>query len=243
MVTRNDFNLPSGSQNDFDGYIGDAWFGPADEAYSQKAGAETLQLHLEIRGEELPAPITQGYSLGTKAAWKLAEGGRSVVSETNATWRAFQENSRAGQLVRRVLTLAGGGDFEKGKDWALGRGFAMTSHKFFVGLNFHWKREDLKRLDEGVSSVLLPSVWLDPVREVEVKGKPVGKQAVGGTITDEDTEKVVSLSEGKTPRELKLAVASSMKDNPALMNEVLNKDLIGRLTKEGRLVLQDGKFI
>lgn len=57
-------------------------------------------------------------------------------------------------------------------------------------------------------------------------------------------EKVVTLAEGKTPRELKLAIASSeLTGNLALMNEVLNSDLIDRLTKEGKLVMQNGKFI
>lgn len=240
-VRREDMELESGLADDFDATITSASFG-FDERYAAKisgGGEPDPMLTLVLEGPTLEQSVTQRYATGAAKQWQISQDGREVVSGKDPNSRRFNENSRAGQLVKRLITLAGGGDVAKGQEFFVKKDFYMTQGGFYEGLTCHWKRETLPVVGGGNSNVLLPTAILS-------SAAPAAGGASGASGINPDwIEAVVKLAEGKTEKELRLAFIkdASVKDNQELKHAVFNKGLIGELVKQGFLTAgPDGKF-
>lgn len=245
-LTREHFTTDtSGLLDDFDGVITGGYFGVKKEYADKVAGTEPPVMHLlVIETAELEKPIEQGYSVGSAKGWQVADGGSRVVSAKNPDLHVFHYLSRAGMLFDRICTLVGEGDKVKGQDFFIGRGHMMTDGDIYMGLNFHWKRESMKTVEEGkTSDVLLPAVYL---------GEAKGGSVAGVTTVEEDAALdaiVVEIATGKTERELKIVamkhkVLGEKDKHIAYMRTLVSGPKLADLERDGKLTKgPDGKYI
>lgn len=224
-LTRDDMELGTGLADDFDGTIVDAWF-EVKEKYAEIAGASDPMLILSIDSPESEKPIETAYSTGAAKQWEIGRGGKEITSMKSPDVHRFTMSARAGELVGRLFELVGEGDRAKGQDFFARRGYWMSEAEFYPGLSFHWKREPKKTVSGEERNILMPTVFLG---EAKVKAKKA-------VASEEDIERIVILSKGKTEDELKRAILKDkeLKDNKPLMNEVF-KDFLTILEKEDRL--------
>ena len=235
VIRDEDFKLESGLANDFDGAITDAWFAPPRDEYIQRSGGDaTPFLHLKLEGEDLDSPIDQVWSTGAAKQWKAVRDGKEIVSEKNPNLHAFVETSRAGELVGRIITLAGEGDKKKGVQLLRERGYLMTEAEFYIGLNFHWEREKKTTVGGEERDVLMPTALLG----IDSATASAPKQSA---YSDSDLETLKKLAVGKTEQQFKQQVmrTASLKDNKALLNDVFNGNFISEQLVKG----PDSKFI
>ena len=236
-LTREDMTLESGLADDFDGVIVDLRF-EVDSQYAAKSNSQDPMLTVVIDSPTIEEPITQRYSLGAKKQWRSAKGGREVVSGLDPNAHKFNVKSRAGTLVHRMFELAGDGDLNKGQDFFIDRGYMMTQAEFFIGLNYHWKREPLPVVDAeaGTKDVLLPT------KSLGLGAAPTAAQAASPELDAE----VVKLATGKDERGLKIAALKSevLKKYPDYMRDLVSGSKIQELIGNNTLALgPDGKFI
>ena len=234
VIRDEDFALESGLANAFDGAVTDAWFAPPREEYVQRSGGEpTPFLHLKLEGPDLDSPIDQVWSTGSAKQWKAVRDGKEIVSEKNPNLHAFVESSRAGELVGRIITLAGEGDKKKGVQVLKARGYLMTEAEFYLGLNFHWEREKKFTVGGEERDVLMPTVLLG----MDATAVSSPKESA---YSDADVETVKGLAKGKTEQQFKQQLMrSALKDNKQLLNEVFN----GNFMQEHLVKDPSGKFI
>ena len=238
-----DFELGSGLLDDFDGVVEDAWFAPPRQEYIDRTGGEpTPFLHLSIVSPDADQPIEQVYSIGTARQWQVERDGKEVVSGKKPDYHNFVANSRGGELVGRIIELAGGGDKAKGVQAVKERGFLMTEAEFFVGLNAHWERESRLTVGGDTRDILLPTA-IHGFGEAEAVATP---GAAGLPFSDEEIEKLVGLASGRTEQQLKQQVMrdAGLKKNKELLNSVFNKNLLKELEAAEKLTRgPDGKYI
>jgi len=237
-VRREDFELESGLADDFDATIVSASFG-FDERYAaaMSGGNPDPLLILTLEGPKLESPQTPKFATGAAKQWQATADGKEVISGKDPNSHRFNENSRSGQLVARLIDLAGKGDKAKGQEFFIARGFLMTQAGFFEGLTCHWKREKKTTVTGEERDVLLPNAMLEGVVGSAVKPSGINPDWVGA---------IVGIASGKTDRELRLALLKdpATKDNNDLKQAVFNKNLLGDLVKEGFLTLgPDGKYV
>jgi len=236
-----DFELGSGLMDDFDATITDAWFAPPRQEYSEKAGGESTPfLHLKLEGPDLDQPMTEMKSTGSAKGWQIQREGLEIVSAKSPNLHQFVQSSRAGELVNRIIALAGKGDKAKGVQVMKSRGYLMTEAEFYTGLSFHWEREQMATVGGETRDVLMPTALLD-IGDASVATAVASEPA----FSDEDTEALVALASGKTEQQLKQQVMrSELKGNKELLNAVFNKNLLKTLEENGTLTRgPDGKYI
>lgn len=240
-VKQEDRDLASGLIDDVDATITDLTFG-VNLKYAEASGSNDPMGIFTLEGDQLEKPFDQGYSLGGTAKWQATRGGKEVISQLKPDSHVFHKNSRMGTIVDRMFALVGEGDAKKGQAILFKRvndDRYMTEAEFYIGLAFHWKRENLPTLTAGETKpVLMPNAYLGEVK-VEVK------QAVG-SVSEEDINKILAIVEGKTEREVKQIIVK--KDSPfseSIKNAVFNKGLLGKLESEGKVTKDpaSGKYV
>ena len=229
-----DLEPESGLADDVDAAIVSVRFDVRRE-YEEKSGSSDPMLLLMLQGPELDQPIEQAYSIGGVKRWEAQSGGRVVVSAKQPDSHRWNAKSRAGELVERMFALIGGGDRKKGQEFFRARDHYMTEADFYTGLNFHWKREKKSTVGGEEREILMPVAYLGEVKATA---------GVAAPSLSDATDKLVVLAVGKTEREVKAALLKEpdLRDNTALLNEVFNKNLLGRLEVEGRLAKEGDKF-
>jgi len=230
---KRDWELESGLADDFDATIVDANFG-VREKYVERSGSSDPMLLLVLESTDLDQPQEQGYSTGAAKGWEVIKDGKEIVSTKKPDSHAFVMSSRAGELVSRIVDLVGAGNKDTGRDFMSKRGL-QTQAQSYIGLAFHWKREERKTVGGDVRQVLLPVVYL---------GEKAGK-ASGPEISEADLEKIQKLAEGKTWTELKNALVKDpdIKKDNALMTLIFHKGLITKLETEGKLVKVGDRYV
>ncbi len=225
--TRADMELGSGLINDVDAAITSVFFGMKED-YNRVAGTSEPKLIFVLEGEELEEPQDVAYNTGAAKKWEVVKDGQEIISGVNPEIHAFNNKSRAGEVVARMFTLIGGGDKAKGQDFFLARGYYMTQAPFYAGLKFHWKREEMITVGGDKKPVLMPVTYLG---EVASKAK---KDVV---VPEETITQIIALAEGKTEKELKQAIVKDpvLSKVTGLVNQILNKGLLKTLETDGKL--------
>ena len=243
-----DFQPEVGLADDFDGVVSDAYFA-IDPDYSRVSAKETPMLFLKITSPQFEPPAIAKFSTGEKKGWQVVDNGAEVISTTDPDSHKFNINSRAGQVVDRMLTLLGSGNREKGAEVLRARGFAMTQGAFYVGFSTHWKREKLSTVGGESRDVLMPS-------KVGQFTGVVASPAASASTDSFDPEFVAvvkKLASGTDFKTLQIAVLKQPKEwkdkyEKTMMPLVFVKDssnVITQLEQQGELVKNpaDGKFI
>ena len=242
QVTREDLELESGLADDFDGAIVEARFGVREE-YAAIAGVADPMIMLTIESPELPQPIEQGWSCGAAKKWEAGVGGKNIVSGAKPDSKKFNVNARAGALVMRMFELVGNGNREKGQEFFLKRGYPMTDAQFYMGLDYHWKREPMSTVSGESRDVLMPNAYLG-----EVKAKAAKAATEKGEYAPELVDKLVELAEGRTARELKSEAVKTLDKSAtgyaAFIKAVVSGEVIEELKAQDKLIEgPDSKFV
>jgi len=239
-----DFDTPAGFADDFDAEIVDAWFASPKTEYQEKVegGANDPVLNLKLEGPDLDKPIDQFWSIGAKRLWQVTRDGKEIVSGKNADIRNFVSTSRAGELVNRILALAGGGDRAKGVEIIQARGYYMTEAEFYIGINAHWEQVEMTTVSGEKRDVLMPTALIS---FGDGTSSATGSEPGGAEFTDEEIGKLAELASGKTEQQLKQGIMrSELKGNKALLNAVFNKELLAQLEAAEKLTKgPDGAYI
>jgi hypothetical protein len=247
-VRPEDMDLDSGLADDFDSVILDAYFGVKAD-YDAVVGTSVPMLILCHENPNDPAkPFEQAYSLGAAKQWAIVKDGKEVVSDKSPDSHKFNMNSRAGEVVGRLFELAGKGNKGEGQKVFVGRDYYMTESSFYIGADCHWKREKRSTVGGGTSDVLLPTEFrgfktVATGTAGKASPKAAGK-AVAVEASEQDTEIITKLAEGKDERGLKQACLKEFKGRNDLLNLIINKGLLAELEKDGKLVKgPDGRFV
>ncbi|MBU1067035.1 hypothetical protein KKE60_04580 [Patescibacteria group bacterium] len=243
-VTEDDMMVDDrgGLYDDFDAAITAARFDLPRSEYVA-AGTSDPQLFLTLESAQFPNPFDQNYSLGDKKGWEIAQGGAAVVSTVDPEDYKFHGSSFGGMLVTRISSLLGSGDVKAGVKNLINRGFYMTEAGMYTGLNFHWKREDLPRVNSAeTSKVLMPVAFLG---DNGVAAVP----ATGGEIDNDTLALLNGLATGATDgkpkddKELKTALLQDA-DLKHLAPQVFSQGLLETLVKDGKMKKgKDGKYV
>ena len=248
-VSRDDMKLRTGLMDDFDGTISrQTYFGDPKEEYAGISGSSDPVLHLIVDVPGLEEPIEQTYSLGAKQGWEVQRDGAEVTSALNPDIHSFNNRSRAGQLVDHMAKALGAGDGDVGIDVLLQRDRYMTEAEFYWDYALHFKQVPLPTAQKGETRDVLMPVALAAVAPTPAARAPAAKAAapkaaVGYTLTDDETVRIVELAMGKSEAQLKSALLKEFSGNTALKTEIFNKGLLARLVKDGTLTVADGKFV
>jgi len=225
--------------DDFDSPIISAKFGPNPNAeYTAKVKDNIgLEIELDSGGER---PIVQWYSIGNIDQWNSEKDGAEVVRTKNPERHAFHQKTKAYALVEKMIQHVGGGDMKKGMDVFLKRDKFMTQAEFYLGLEFHWKQQDIENpVTKEKSQVLLPDKFLGEVKYEAKKGPAAGESSELDAF-------VVELSEGKNAREIKQAVLKDARfaGKDAYIASIVNGTKLTELEKAGSITKgPDGKYI
>ena len=242
VKTREDFDLETGLADDFDGAISEAYF-EVNPQYAEISGTTDPMLALVLESPGFDQPVETRYSTGGAKQWQTGRGGQEITSAKSPDSHRYNMNSRAGVLVSRMFELIGNGDKAKGQEFFLRRDHYMTEGAFYIGLNFHWKREKLPTVGGEPKDILMPNKYFGEVS--------LGKKAtaVAGAPTDDldalDTI-VIDLASGKTEREVKVAAMKNeqLKANDTYMKELISGPKLKQLEDAGKLTKgPEGKFI
>jgi hypothetical protein len=147
-ANKQDFELESGLPDDFDAPIINAIFGYKPEYQEGKVPL----LLLDLGGKEIE-PTTVAFSIG--ADWNIIDEGHKVEHAKGK--KRFVVTSMIGRLIDRVVNQMGVELWE--------RGFPNEAD-IWIGLAFHWKRENIEFgkgiLTEkgGKTTHLMPSDYL-----------------------------------------------------------------------------------
>ena len=239
-----DFDTPTGFQDDFDAKVVEAWFGPPSAEYQDKAATDAKDpvLHLKLDEGDLEKPIEQSWSAGSARQWQVERDGAEVVSGKNPDFKNFVSTSRAAELVNRIIALAGEGDRKKGVEIVQGRGYYMTEAEFYLGIDAHWEQVEMETVAGEKRNVLMPTV-LHGFGEGGGSATPGTPEGPG--YTEEEVAKLLELASGKTEVQLKQGIMrSGLKGAKVLLDAVFNGDLLETLEKEEKLTKgPDGAYI
>lgn len=248
-----DFDLPSGLPENFDATIVEAYFGEPPEKYIQKArqdgrGEPGPGLYLVSEGEDLEEPYNQFYSIGSN--WEMGEGGKSVINTKKPEVHAFQKNSSAGKLVIRILTLAGGGDIQKGKELMAARGILMTEAEFFLGMKLHWMRETTQTAVGTESSITIPDKFYGFSENGKEEKKPAKAAEAKSPEASAEEGKlediVIKLAAGKNIKDLKSAIVKDeeLKKNRAFVTSCVSGKRLAQMESDGKIIKdENGVFV
>ena len=142
----------SGLPDNFDGTVIAAEF-TVDERYKNEDGSLPTVLRLEFDHAAAVEPVI--ISLGK--GWEIGDGGKTVSHPTNTQ---FNARSHYGMMITRCVSA----DADKGGLGMLkllqGRG-ESTQADIWVGLSFHWEREEVDYgKDIGAKEKLMPTKFL-----------------------------------------------------------------------------------
>ena len=236
-VRPEDKELETGLMDDFDGTIVDVRFEEPRAEYAAISGTSDPVLTLTLESPEMNTPIEQTYSIGAAKQWQVSRGGKEVISAKNPDTHRFNRNCRAGVLVDSLCEVVGSGDKQKGQDALFDRvknDRYMTEAEFYIGLSCHWLRKPLSTVGGETRDVLMPCAYLG---EAPVSGK---KTSTPVEVSEEDEQSIIAIALGKNEVGFRSAAIRELKGKNALLNLIINKDLIKKLVDEGKLTVDDG---
>ena len=233
-----DLEPTTGLADNFVGTITGAYF-EVKESYAARSGTNDPMLNLVLVGPDIQGGMEQGYSIGT--GWEVVRDGLEVVSTRDPDVHRWNRNTRSMALVGRMMTLVGGGDRAKGQEFFREKDIYMTEAEFYQGLTFRWRRESLPTADGGTSDVLLPVQLISEGLGAPKPGatKP-GAPKPKSIVSDDDLAQLVELAQGKTEREIKIALTRTPGVSDVLKDAVFNKGLLKSLEEQGTLAREPG---
>ena len=246
-LSADDFVLDSGGglPSGFWGEVIKAKFG-YDSKYSEQAGEDIpgliIWIDREDKGEDdEDKEMRQFYSLGKAKGWEVDDDEESVESSENPDDNSFHENSRAGEVVKKIMSIIG-------VKAVTNRGFYMTEADFYLELgSLYWEQVPMDVVGEKgkKKSVLLPTKGKKGKGKKDEDEEPKKeKKKKSFEVEEDDLEKIKELASGKSKSELRKAIRKDddLKRNSELMNYLYEEDGFKELEKAGELVFEDGEY-
>jgi len=258
--SREDFQPDVGGFLDgVSGEIVDAMFDVASGDYADKVmlgGANAkppIVLTCTVNSPDRADPVTQSWSVGSQDIWEIIDGGKAIQNIKNPEKHAFRSGSRAMALVEALMTVAGGGDLEKGQEVIIERNHYMTEAIFYIGFNVTWATQQLPTITGGKSSPVPLPESLISIASAKAATKPGVKTAVKSAVkaaaaaapeaetsdTADLDQVLVDNASGKSEKELKsFAVRNgTIKANDAYMKAVVSGKKLRELENAGTLTM------